>query len=108
MRKRETLGRFRVKKGWIREQHLGVTRLIRRSFFRSDPIFASDFFKVICEKNEVPCVCFFISAGSVSKRVIENPFSRYGVLQTGGFPAKRGKGYCLRHLDPIFNKGNRT
>ena len=51
VRKRETLGRFRVKKGWIREQHLGVTRLIRRSFFRSDPIFASDFFKVICEKS---------------------------------------------------------
>lgn len=106
MRKRETLGRFRVKKGWIREQHLGVTRLIRRSFFRSDPIFASDFFKVICEKNEVPCVCFFISAGSVSKRVIENSFSRYGVFTDRELSCK--KGYCLRHLDPIFNKGNRT
>ena len=44
VRKRETLGRFRVKKGWIREQHLGVTRLIRRSFFRSDPIFPPLFF----------------------------------------------------------------
>lgn len=92
VRKRETLGRFRVKKGWIREQHLGSDPTHTAQFFRSDPIFASDFFKVICEKNEVPCVCFFISAGSVSKRVIENPFSRYGVFTDRGLSCKKRKG----------------
>ena len=51
MRKRETLGRFRAKKGWIREQHLGSDPTHTAQFFRSDPIFASDFFKVICEKS---------------------------------------------------------
>ena len=92
VRKRETLGAFGLRKGGFGSSTWGVTRLIRRSFFRSDPIFASGFFKVICEKNEVPCVCFFISAGSVSKRVIENPFSRYGVFTDRELSCKKGKG----------------